>query len=314
MTMADLERKFCFLEGDGGDGGGGDPGTGGDGGDPNAGGDPAGNGGDPAGDGGQDTKTWRDELITSEDLRNDPGLKDYKDIDGLVKSHVSLQKMMGNSFKRPEEGADQSEWDTFYNKLGRPEKPEDYQYERPTLPEGVSYDEAGESEFLRLAHAEGFTQKQAAFALNLYNERLKNAWIDNAGNQQRAGIEAQTNLKKEWGGDYTKKMDMAQNAFKQFATPEDIAYMEKTGKGNDPVLLRMFATIGERVMESEDITANNDDWLTSTTAKKEAQEIRTNSEHPLNAAYFDKKHKDHGKAVERMEQLTAMFTAEGEAA
>ena len=63
---------------------------------------------------------WRSAL--DEGLRSDPTLADIKDLNGLAKSYVHAQRMVGkDKLVIPGEGADPTEWDSFYEKLGRPQ-------------------------------------------------------------------------------------------------------------------------------------------------------------------------------------------------
>ena len=84
---------------------------------------------------------WRSGL--PEDIRNDPSLADIKDVGSMAKSYINGQKLIGkNRIALPGEGATDEEISAFHSQLGRPEKAEGYQFgERPTLPEGMEYDE-----------------------------------------------------------------------------------------------------------------------------------------------------------------------------
>ena len=62
---------------------------------------------------------WRDSL--AEDLRSEPSLKDFKDINSLAKSHVSAQKMLGGSIRIPGEDASDEARQEFYSKLSNVE-------------------------------------------------------------------------------------------------------------------------------------------------------------------------------------------------
>ena len=73
----------------------------------------------------------------------DPSLTDIKDVANLAKSYVHSQKMIGKDrITLPGKEATDEEWGTFYSELGRPEEAKSYDFgERPSLPEGLEYDE-----------------------------------------------------------------------------------------------------------------------------------------------------------------------------
>ena len=64
---------------------------------------------------------WRSGL--PEDVAGDPSLADIKDVSSLAKSYVHAQRMVGrDKVSIPQEGAGEDEWNSFYDRLGRPEK------------------------------------------------------------------------------------------------------------------------------------------------------------------------------------------------
>lgn len=73
-------------------------------------------------------QSWNSAL--PDDLKSDPSLKDFKDVGGLAKSYVEAQKLIGSSIRLPREGAGEDELSKFYNRLGRPEKIEGYEYKQ----------------------------------------------------------------------------------------------------------------------------------------------------------------------------------------
>lgn len=63
---------------------------------------------------------------------------------------------------------------------------------------------------------------------------------------------------KEIGGDkLTANIGMAQKALDQFGTPELRTYLEQTGLGNHPDLVRCFMKIGKSMGEDSMVMAGN---------------------------------------------------------
>ena len=102
---------------------------------------------------------WKSGL--SEEFQGNESLSSYKDLDGLAKSHVELQKMLGNSVRIPGEDATSEDINKFHTKMGRPETAEAYDYKPSVeIPAELQNDQA-------LA---GFKQK--AFEMGLSNEKF----------------------------------------------------------------------------------------------------------------------------------------------
>src|ERR1035441_2671844 len=57
-----------------------------------------------------------------------PSLKSYKDINGLLSSHIALEKKMGSAVNVPGPEATDEDRAAFYSKLGRPEPAEKYTF------------------------------------------------------------------------------------------------------------------------------------------------------------------------------------------
>lgn len=103
-----------------------------------------------------DQSSWKESV--SEEYRNDPSLRDFKDLNGLAKSFIESQKMIGSSIRLPKEDSTEEEINKFYSKLGRPESPEIYKYDQPQdIPEDLKNDY---SDLKRVCHQAGLTNKQ----------------------------------------------------------------------------------------------------------------------------------------------------------
>ena len=67
-------------------------------------------------------------LDISEDLKNDPTLSNFKDVESLAKTVVHQQKVLGSRIPLPKTDEERNE---LYNKLGRPEDPSKYEVNIP---------------------------------------------------------------------------------------------------------------------------------------------------------------------------------------
>ena len=116
-------------------------------------------------------------------------------------------------------------------------------------------------------------------------------------------VNSQIELKREWGADYDGRLDQAQRAFGQFASPEFSALMDETGLGNHPELVKAFAKIGAMLGEDKLIvgTGLGQSKVTPHDAKDQIQSLYADSE--FSKAYRDNKEPGHKAAMDKMDKL-----------
>lgn len=203
----------------------------------------------------QQAADWRS--IIPESFRSDKGFEKYKDADSFFKGHLELASKVGmQSLPVPQDGWTDAQWGDFFNKLGRPEKPDDYKLERPQLPEGQKWDDDLEKWFKEKAHSAGLSQKMADKLFREYTqfstERLSK--LESAEKQQKETEESRIQqgisaLQKEWGDQWTAKVDGANLAVKHLGGDELAKFLNESGVGNEPVMIKFFAKLGETLSE-----------------------------------------------------------------
>ena len=240
-----------------------------------------------------ENQNWRDSL--PEELKNDPTLQNYKDVESLAKTVVHQQKMIGSRIPIPKTEEEKTE---LYGKLGRPEEPGKYEV---AVPEDYQqfFREESMNEFRNVAHKIGLNNEQVQalmdFQINEINHEMQGA--DTQLNSQREEIEQ--NLKQEWGYDYDKNVKAAQRAVQVYGDGE-VQELLNGELGNNPALIKMFARLGKEVTEDmAQNTQNNTLSVSPLDAKQEIANIMNNPKHP----YFDGRHREHKDAVEKMRQL-----------
>jgi len=170
-----------------------------------------------------------------------------------VKSYTELEKMKGIPGDRilavPEKPDDAEGWNKVYDRLGRPAKPEDYNLPVPQ--------DFGDPEFAKAAavkfHGMGFSQKQATDLATWWNEQQL-AYITESDRtrQQEAEMDLR-DLRREWGGAYEEREELAKRAVREFIEPlgmdaDTLTLMEEAiGTAN---LIKLFAAVGEKLGES----------------------------------------------------------------
>ncbi|ENF6041706.1 peptidase [Citrobacter amalonaticus] len=136
--------------------------------------------------------------------------------------------------------------------------PDKYEF---TAAEGVELDAEALKEFEPVAREMNLTNEQAQKLVDVYPKIL-------AGVQQRQ-VEAWQQTTEQWaadvkadkeiGGDkLPSNLSAAQRALDQFGTPELKTYLNDTGLGNHPDLVKAFVKIGKAMSEDGMVTGGND--------------------------------------------------------
>lgn len=261
-----------------------------------------GGGGDTVVPDGTGEASWRDSL--GEDLRDNPSLKDIKDISGLAKGYVHAQKALGNNVAVPGKDATDEEWGSFFNKAGRPETADKYNFDGVESPEGVGVDEGLQAKFTEQAHAMGLSQRQAAGMFGWY-QGLMGEKIANDAEVWKAGMEsAASELKKEYGAAYDERLQQASAAAKEFGGPELMSILEESGLGNNPTMIRALAKIGQAMANDELFGAGQETGAgRNTPAEANAEINRLQADPAFFKAYTNADDPGHADALAKMTKL-----------
>lgn len=187
------------------------------------------------------TDDWR--AVIPEDLRSDPSLASFKDAGALAKSYVETKRMVGGAIQVPKDTDPPEAWEKLYAKI-RPEKPENYDLKPPEGANGA-WDEGMATAFKSAAHQNGLHPRQAQGLLDWYT-KVQNERVAAFTKEMEAGM---ATLKTEWGAGYDKRMGFARKAVDGVGGEELKKVLDSTGLGNHPVLVKVFAEIGEAMEE-----------------------------------------------------------------
>jgi len=240
-----------------------------------------------------DNLDWKSSL--PDELKNDPTLTNFKDVESLAKTVVHQQKAMGNRIPIPKTDEERAE---LYGKLGRPAEATGYEINVPTELDAY-FAEDSLNEFKSVAHNIGLNQEQVN-ALIEYQSGAIQGELQNEPEQLAAQkIETEDALKQEWGAEYSRNLHAAQRALQVYGDDEIVELMQ-TSAGNHPAVVKMFARLGKEI--TEDMAKNTQTSnlaVSPLDAKDEIQGIFNNPQH----AYFNSKHPENKAAVERVRQL-----------
>lgn len=148
--------------------------------------------------------------------------------------------------KAEKDAADKAEKD---KKSAAPEK---YEF---SAPEGQELDANALSVFEPIAKELGLTQEQAQKLVDIYpqiQQQQAEVW-----SKQVADWGEQVKADKEIGGDkFEASVGLAQRALDQFGNPELREYLQASGLGNHPALVRFCAKVGKSMAEDSFVVPN----------------------------------------------------------
>jgi len=271
------------------------------------------------GDAGGGESSWRDSL--PDDIKGSASLADYKDVAGMAKSHIELQKMMGNSIRVPSSEAGQDDLNKFYdsilekapNLMPKPdiEKPDEIEkvlsaigkpaeaskYELTADLDGYSVSEERMASLKAQAHEAGLTKAQFnKFAGSVLLAESKQVAAENGQvNESRAALQT------EWGAAFDDRQSKAVGILEKTGAPAGLIAQAKDGKLGGETLRwahSLFESIGSEGVEVGGQPQNNGK-LTPAEARDRIGEILGNKTH----AYWNPSDRNNKEAKAKMVEL-----------
>lgn len=230
-----------------------------------------------------DVKFWRDEYAPKVSTS-------YKSAERLISSEkVPL----------PTNWDDEEQVARYFKAAGWPEKPDDYEFSRPELPKDLPYDEDGEKYIRGVIHNAKLNKKQAQIVYdNLAKLQIQRhaAWHEQ---QTKSRAELETALVREYGPNIDSVKSQALAVVQQHADGQFRDFLNETGLGNDPRMVRFLASVAKsqggetRLIGRAPPPAN--------TADIEAQISEYRGKHQ--AALMSKTHPDHEMHIAKLKSL-----------
>jgi len=264
-------------------------------------------GGTPPG-GGADAREWLPEAY-----RANPMFKDIPTIDALAKAFENGQRMIGADkatiLRLPADG-DEAAMAELFTKLGRPEKPDGYQFGKlpGELLEGV--EPAAREAFHKL----GLSATQAAGVMELYGTQVTAAQAAREARAVEMEAAVVRDLKAEYGEAFDDRLHAANRAIAEFGGEplgqllRDTVMPDGTRLGNHPLLVKAWAKIGERFAEPGDLRGGSGTGgspgnrvLTPDQAKAEIARLQGDAE--FTKEFMNPRHPNRAKHMERWTQL-----------
>lgn len=225
------------------------------------------------------------------------GNKGWKGPEDVLSSYRNLEKFTGGSknlVELPGVDADADAMNAFFNKLGRPDSPDNYSFSMP---------DAGDEElfnwFRQTAHETGLTDTQAAQLFGKWEE-LSSSRIEQIQQNALQSAEADiASLRKEWGQGYDAQIQSGRRAVEALGlSQEQLADYE--GKLGTAEMLKLFATLGSKMGEDsfEDGGRSGGAFgITPAAAQAQVQDLR------MDKNFMDKYLAGDKDAVGKMQRL-----------
>lgn len=200
---------------------------------------------------------WLDSL--DEKYREEPYLKEVKNIKGMASSVVSARSMVGkDKIAKPNENSSEEDWEAYHIAGGRPDTAGDYNIVRPE-----DFPEEHWNNDIALAaqdlfHKIGLSSKQALALMEFNNGNVMAA----AKVQAEAIIANRQAIKdglfKDWGTAYPQKEHQGNYAIDKGTEGDPEFKARLTAKfGDDPDFIRYSSNLGGKFAEHGDIVASH---------------------------------------------------------
>jgi len=236
------------------------------------------------------------------------GSKKYPDAESALKSHWSLERLMGadkagRTVMLPKDENDAEGWKALSAKLGVPDSADGYKL---PMPEGA--DEGFSKTASQWFHEAGVPPRAANKIAEKWNEYISEQVkageaAERAESQKQMGA-----LEKEWGGEFPAKRELAQRGYREFAKQfglDDKAALERAesvlGAAN---LTKFFAGLGAMNSESGFAGSDGKGGFSGVTKQQAMDQIRQ-----IQADRMSGKINDHAWRTEyaaRVEKLGAI--------
>ena len=240
--------------------------------------------------------------LIPEEYRGEKSLSNFKDMNDFVKSYLSAQKIVGaDKIPVPNKFATEEDWKAVFNKLGAPEKPEDYKY---NFKEG-EVDQELLSTFNQQAHKLGLLPQQAESLIKFYNDLNQGSSIQAEERAAQTRLHTENELKKEFGPQYVKRLDQA----KRLASStlgndflENTLLADGSRLGDNLNVVKAFSDLAEKLSEDEVVKGDSSSYMTANEIEKEIASLTEEG-----SPYWTKTHPNHQKAVQEVLKLRELL-------
>ena len=197
--------------------------------------------------------------LIPQSYREEKSLENFNNMEDLLKSYLHAQKLVGaDKIPVPNKHATDDDWKEVFKRLGAPEKPEDYKYNIDQL------DQTQVAEFNKTAHQLGLLPEQAEGLIKFYNELSNNQASYLEQRAEDAQLKTETDLKKEFGPQYSKRLDQAKRLAvgtlgEEFL--ENTILQDGSRLGDNINIIKAFSNLADKLSEDEIIKGDTSGYI-----------------------------------------------------
>ena len=200
--------------------------------------------------------------IDNEDIKN-AGF--WKNLDGKNANEVGqyikeLQSFAGKKGDIPKKDATDEEWSEFYQKLGRPNSIEGYDFEigdeftEAVGEESVPYFEKTVNEIKEEAFNIGATPEQAESLVNIFLGSVVSSIEESTKEDKEYAEEMDKELRSEWGDEYNGMMNGIESMLSANGFPdENLQLLKDSGMLKDPAFALTMGKIASKFADDPEI-------------------------------------------------------------
>ena len=238
---------------------------------------------------------WAKGSTVDHEILKAPMFSSVKNMDDVIKGYYHAQKMVGaDKVVVPTKNSSPEEVKAYYQKVGLPEKFEDYKAELPKSFDNQEFN----SELLKAAYENNVNPTQLQKLTEMF-ERADEKLVADYEASQIAEVKANAEaLRKEWGQGFPKQIDKANRVIKHFGGDEMHKAIAQSDLRNNVDFLRLMAKIGDK-MSGED-TFQQGSVETFSMTKEEAKSKSLALYADENGPYLNANHAQHKEFVEKM--------------
>ena len=193
----------------------------------------------------EDVKTdskWYEGL--SEEYKNHPSIQKFQDANGLAKSYLSLESMIGQEkIPVPKNKDDANAWAVYNKAFGVPETADKYNVKIDGIPdESLSY-------FKEIMFKHHISNETAQELLNVHMEDFKKAKEFEIQQFNAESDKVTEQLKKEWGLKYDENLKQARTFLEKMCDNKEEYQYYDDKIGNDAHFIKLLARMGNSISE-----------------------------------------------------------------
>jgi hypothetical protein len=246
-----------------------------------------------------------DPALFAPDYQKIFGAKKIETVQALADMAVSGEKFIGSMGSKPLAAPEPGKLVDFFTANAEvfavPKTPDQYEWNKPQMPDGFEFDDATDKAFREFAHKRGIPgelyQDMADFGAKLLIDR-HTAMQNTVALEETAARDA---LKTEWGADAAKNTEVAQFAARQLGL--DAALVDRVNAEiGAPGLIKLLHQVGAKMEGASMITGDGKSALTSK-ADAQAKLDAMQKDAATTAILADRTHAQHKNMVEQREQL-----------